>query len=437
MNIRELALTLLDEYELLGKYVNLSLSSHKTDGITGEERGFLTVLLYTAVERKLTYDYIISSLAKRPTEKIDTHTLNILRLGLCQLLDMESVADHVAVNETVKLGRNKGERGFVNGILRATVRARDGEGVPMPDRRKNAARYLSVAYSFPLWIVKHFIATLGEEETERLLSYYNSSDYTDLTVNTQRIKREDLKELLQKEDYNVFESSRSPLTLRISGAVNPTRLKGFAEGRFFVQDEICAVSIAALDPREGDVIVDVCACPGGKSFAAAILSKDKGEVYAFDLHESKLSLITDGAERLGFSSVRASVQDATSPKAELFDRVDRLICDVPCSGLGILGKKPDIRYRDVEGVKELPALQYSILKESAKYLKCGGVMIYSTCTLNKEENEAVVERFLSEHKDFTAQDFKIGDLASTGGMLTTLPHVHKTDGFFIAKLQKV
>ena len=436
MNIRELALTLLDEYELLGKYVNLSLSSHKTDGVSREERGFLTALLYTSVERKLTYDYYIGALSKRSVDKIDVHTLNILRLGLCQLLHMESVADHVAVNETVKLGRNKGERGFVNGILRAALRARDGEGLPMPDRAKNAARYMSVAYSYPLWIVKHFVSLLGEREAESLLIHNNVFSHTDLTVNTARVSPEAVVKILREEGYHPSLSPRSPISVRLSGTVNPTALCGFDKGWFFVQDEACAVSIAALSPRRGDVIVDVCACPGGKSFAAAILSEDAGEIYSFDIHESKLSLITDGKERLGLTSVRAEVQDATEPREELFGRADKVICDVPCSGLGILGKKPDIRYRDKEGVSELPELQYSILSASAKYLKSGGSMVYSTCTINPAENEEVVRRFLSENTDFSACDFTVGDLASKGGMLTTLPHIHQMDGFFIAKLRK-
>ncbi len=437
MNIRELALTLLDEYELLGKYVNLSLSSHKTDRLSREERGFLTALLYTAVERKLTYDYYISALSKRSTDKIDVHTLNILRLGMCQLLNMDSVPDYVAVNETVKLGRNKGERGFVNGVLRGALRAKGGEGLPMPDRSKNTARYLSVFYSFPVWIVKHFLSLFGEEETVRLLDFYNKPSCTDLTVNRTKIGTEELVKTLEKEGLSVSRSLYSDVSIRLSGAVNPRSLPGFDSGCFFVQDEACAVSISALSPKRGDVIADVCACPGGKSFAAAILADDDCTVYSFDIHESKLSLIEEGAKRLGLSSVHPGVQDATRPREDLFGKVDKVICDVPCSGLGILGKKPDIRYRDKDSVGDLPELQYSILSASAKYLRAGGSLVYSTCTLNPEENERVVERFLTEHEGFRASDFSVGGLKSEGGMLTTLPHIHKMDGFFIAKLTKV
>jgi 16S rRNA (cytosine967-C5)-methyltransferase len=217
--------------------------------------------------------------------------------------------------------------------------------------------------------------------------------------------------------------------------VNPRRLYGFEDGLFFVQDAACAISAEALGAVDGDKIIDVCACPGGKSFAAAMLTPNGG-VTSFDLHESKLSLISDGAARLGLTNVSVDVCDALYPREELFGHFDRVICDVPCSGLGVLAKKPDIRHRDNQSLQNLPELQYSILEASSKYLKDEGVIVYSTCTLNPEENERVVEHFLGEHAEFSSVDFSVGDIASTGGMLTLLPHVHGTDGFFIAKLRK-
>lgn len=438
MNIRELTLSLLDEYELEGKYVNLSLSSHKADRLTREERGFLTALLYTTVEHKLTYDYYVCAIAGRSIDSLDVHTLNILRIGLCQLVDMRSIPSHAAVNETVKLGRSKGERGFVNGILRAAVRRLSEGELPLPPREKNPARYLSVKHSYPLWLTKHFINLLGVEDAERILESFNSQSYTDLTVNTARVSRDEVAERLSAAGLEVIRSEYSPFGLRICGSVVPTLLPGFADGDFFVQDAACTVAAAALDAREGELVVDVCACPGGKSFAAAMAVGREGSVTSFDLHESKLSLIKSGAERLGLENITVGVRDASvPPPADMCGRYDKVICDVPCSGLGILGKKPDIRYRDKESLSELPELQYSILRASAEYVKVGGVLVYSTCTLNLAENEDVISRFLSENGDFLPTDFSAGCLSSHRGMLTTLPYKHGTDGFFICKLTRI
>ena len=435
MTVRELALSLLSDYEVSGKYVNLSLSSHSADKLSPQERGFLTVLLYTTVERKITYDYYIGAISGRSLDKIDQVTLNILRLGMCQIVHIDSVPNHAAVNETVALARNPGEKSFVNGVLRQAARLKAEGKLPLPPREKKLSRYLSVAYSFPLWLVKHFISLYGEEATEKLLDRFNTARYTDLTVNLTKTTKENLVSLLKDAGLEPESFIDSPLTVRLPESVNPRCLPGFEDGLFFVQDAACAVSAEALEVDRGHRVIDVCACPGGKSFAAAILSGN-GEVYSFDIHDSKLSLVENGAERLGLRNVRVGECDATKPREELFGSFDRVICDVPCSGLGVLAKKPDIRHKDNESLQNLPELQYEILEASANYLKDGGILVYSTCTLNPEENERVVERFLDGHKEFSSVDFAVGDIQSEGGMLTLLPHVHGTDGFFIAKIRK-
>ena len=435
MNVRELTLSLLQDCEANGKYVNLSLSSRRTDNLSGEERSFLTVLLYTVAERKITYDYYISAISGRSLDRIDPTTLNILRIGMCQIADITSVPNHAAVNETVSLARNPGEKSFVNGVLRQAVRLKTDGKLPLPPREKKVSRYLSVAYSFPHWLVKHFISLYGEENTEKLLAHFNNARYTDLTVNLTKNDKTSLVRILEDAGYTVISSVDTPLSIRLSDSVNPKKLPGFDEGLFFVQDAACAVSTDALGVSRGDRIIDVCACPGGKSFAAAILSEN-GEVVSFDIHESKLSLIEDGAKRLGLHNITVGECDATKPRKELFGLFDKVICDVPCSGLGVLGKKPDIRHRDNQSLQKLPELQYNILTASANYAKDGGTVLYSTCTLNPDENERVVERFLSENKGYAMVDFTVGNLESNNGMLTLLPHIHGTDGFFIAKLRK-
>ena len=245
MNIRRLAHTLLLEYELMGKYVNLSLSSHKTDGATPEERAILTSLLYTTVERKLTLDYYISAIAKRPTEKIDISTLCLLRLGLCQILYMKSVPDFAAVNETVKLARNRGEGSFINGVLRSAVRL--GDALPMPDEKKNYRRYLSVKYSIPLPLVKHFDNLVGRERCENILKSLEGEKYTDILINSLKIDPEVYKAELLARGIKFLENGVTPLSVRLSGSVSPERLFGFSEGYFLVQDRSSTLSAAVLE----------------------------------------------------------------------------------------------------------------------------------------------------------------------------------------------
>ena len=247
MNIRKLALSFLDEYESLGKYINLSLTSHWADNLSSDERAFLTSLLYTAVENKLTYDYYISAISGRSADKIDTTTKNILRLGVCQLLHMNSIPSFAAVNESVKLARNPGERSFVNGVLRAIDRQRDN--LPLPEKNKNYARYLSVKYSFPTWIVKRFISVFGKDEAEKLLIANRNEAPTDLTVNTEKISVSDFYNKLKDIGYEVSMPEVSSLTVRVEGSVDPTRLPGFSEGEFFVQDAACAASVSVLSPK--------------------------------------------------------------------------------------------------------------------------------------------------------------------------------------------
>lgn len=435
MNVREIALKMLLDYEESGKYINLSLNSHLTDRLSQDERGVLTALLYTTVEHKLTYDYLIAALTGRSIDKLSDRTKNILRLGLCQILNMNKIPDFAAVNETVKLGSNKGERALVNAVLRAAAQNKDS--LPYPKKEKNAARYYSVYYSLPISTVRHFISELGEEDSVRLFECIHAEPRTTLTVNTLKCTPDELIENLKNEGYNATRAKISPISVYVQGGFDPRRSKSFIAGEFLVQDEASVLPALILSPKADERVVDVCSAPGGKSIAMAILSGDRADVRAYDLHESKLSLIESSLSRLGIRSVSASVRDAVSPCAELLSTADKVLCDVPCSGLGVIGKKPDLRYKDIEEAKRtLPPLQLEILTASARYLKPSGVLVYSTCTLNRAENEDVVNRFLSENPDFVTEDFTFGEYSSSCGMMTLLPHVHGTDGFFVAKLRK-
>lgn len=435
MNIREAALLMLEDCERDGKYINLALTSHKYDKLTPTERASLTALVYTTVENKLTYDYYISSLAKRPIDKLDPYTLNLLRLGTAQIVSMEAIPDFAAVNETVKLARNRGESSFVNAVLRAIAKAKSESTLPLPKREKSVARYISVAYSFPLWLTRHFISMYGEDAAEEIFREFNGEGHTDLSVNLTKISREDYEKKLAECGIRSTPSTLNPLTLRLVGSYDPRRLPGFTEGLFYVQDTASATAAYLLRAEGGDRVLDVCACPGGKSFATAILTPDS-KIESYDLHESKLSLIKGGADRLGITNIKSGVRDATQYDAALDEKFDKIICDAPCSGLGVLGKKPDMRYRPEESLCELPTLQKNILEVSSRYLRRGGRLIYSTCTLNRAENEDIVLDFLNTHKDFCLESFEVGEYSAPNGMLTFVPNIHKTDGFFVAVLRK-
>jgi 16S rRNA (cytosine967-C5)-methyltransferase len=430
VNIRKLALELLSEYEASGKYVNLLARSPRCSSLSREELSALTALLYTTVEKKYTYDYFIGALSGRSLSDIGEGVRNILRLGMCQILDMRSIPDFAAVNETVKLADNPGERGFINAVLRTAARSKDE--LPYPDKDKKPLRYLAVKYSIPMGLVKRYFSIFGED-TERLLEAFSNEAALSLSVNDTKISRD---EFLAKLDGLCAQKGKyTESGVVVHSKIAPTEIAGFNEGLFFVQDEASRVAVAALDIRPADTVVDVCAAPGGKSFLAAIAAKC-GEVYSFELHESKISLIADGARRLGLDNLKISQRDAREPLPELFCRADKVICDVPCSGLGVIAKKPDLRYKELDSIKELPSLQYEILCASARYLKPGGTLLYSTCTLLPEENEQVIDKFVREHGDFEFVEFDIGDIRSECGKITLLPHVHGTDGFFAATVRR-
>lgn len=426
MNARARAVSLLLSLAEREGFANLSLSDAVLDE-AGKDAPFLTALFYGAVERRLTLDYVARALSARGEEDLAPHTRALLHVGLYQLYFMR-IPPHAAVSETVALAKNKGEAAFVNAVLRRAAET----PLPMPPEGR-LARYLSVKESFPLPTVRRFLALFGEEETRALLAAFNETAPLSLTVDVTRITPEALGARFTAAGYAWERGRYSPVTLKVTSPVSPTALPGFDEGLFLVQDEASAIAALALAPRAGDRIVDVCAAPGGKSMTAAILADKRSESYAFDLHESKLSLIRETAARLSVP-LRVGALDATVGDAAFDGTADRVICDVPCSGLGVLGKKADLRYRPLG--EALAPLGYEILCRAARYVKEGGVLVYSTCTLLPEENQENVNRFLAENRSFVTEDFAVGDLKSEGGSLTLLPHKHGTDGFFVCRLRR-
>lgn len=427
MTVRHTALALLTALEERGGFANLLLSDSVLARV-GKDAPLLTALFYGTVERRLTLDYAIGVLSGRDTAGLSPHTRNLLRLGLYQIYFM-NIPAHAATDKTVSLGENKGERALVNAICRRAANT----PLPLPPRERTA-RHLSVKYSFPLSTTRFFLSLYGEAETEALFSAFNAVSPLTLTVNEAKTTRDEYLSLLHSAGFSAEATAYARRSIRLSSSVSPERLPHFADGYFLVQDEASSLASEALGAQTGDVVIDVCSAPGGKILSAAASVRGEGAFYAFDLHASKLPLIRESAERLGLP-VSVAPCDATVGVPSLFAKADKVICDVPCSGLGVLGKKPDLRYR--EKSEELSPLGLAILNTSANYVKTGGVLLYSTCTLAPEENEDNVKSFLDAHPEFAPEDFRFENgLASENGMLTLLPHKHGTDGFFMAKLRK-
>ena len=428
MNLRLTALRVLARWEAGDAYINLAIG-RAAEGLPDADRRYLTALVYGTVEKKLTLDYAIGALAHR--SDVSPAAKSILECGLYELFYLHTPR-HAAVNAWVELAGSRGEKSFVNGVLRA---ASTLDAPPLPPREKNEARYLSVCYSVPLATVKRLVTILGAE-TEDFLRATALPPRMTLRVNPLKISREEYLAHLTAAGVDAAATPYAPAGVRLARTSPPRDLPGFAEGWFFVQDEASQIATEVLGAEPGETVIDLCACPGGKSFGTAVRMENRGRVLSFDLHASKLSLIESGAARLGLTCITAAEHDATVPDPALSALADRVICDVPCSGLGVLSKKPDLRYKDLRAADELPALQSAILANAADCVKPGGVLLYSTCTVNPAENEAVTDAFRAARPDFTPEDFTIGALASEAGRLTLFPHRHGTDGFYLAKFRR-
>lgn len=432
MTAREAAYRSLIATEKDGKYSNIELSKQlERNELSDADRALFTLIFYGVTEKKLTLDYFISYYSSKPLGRLDRATLVLLRMGIYQIIFADKIPDSAAVNETVKLAAHYSARskGFVNALLRKVCAEKDA--MPYPDEQSDPIKYLSVRYSVPEWICRSWQSDYPERLTGMLEALSDHPPIT-LRTNTQKISRE---ALLEKCDA-LAPCGFSPYGVRLTRPLPIDEISALACGEAFVQDEASQLAALALDPHEGDLVVDVCAAPGGKSFGAAMLMGDRGRVMALDVHENKLSLIRRESELLGLSSIETMAHDSTEPVREFVGKADKVICDVPCSGLGVIAKKSDLRYRSEDGLDELVNLQYKILCASAKYLKKGGVLVYSTCTLRKAENEDNVRRFIAENDSFDLVSFTLGNITAECGMLTLFPGIYPTDGFFIAKLIK-
>ncbi len=419
-----------------GRFTNLEADSMiKKYKFEGLDRSFFTALLYGTTERLLTLDFVISKFSNVEFEKIDPVILCILRTAVYQILYMDRVPDSAACNEAVSICRttshSENQCGYVNGVLRNIVRGKDK--IPALIEKEGGRKAVSIATSIPLWIIDSLSEDYGEKTAFEFASRIAGIDQSvTLRVNTLHTTRENLLSAL---GAHASETKFSKNGIKLDGSFPVTDLYGFSDGLFFVQDEASQICTSLIsEVNDNTVVADVCACPGGKTFSAAITLGNRGKVYSFDLHKNRIKLIDSGAQRLGLTNIVTEARDARNGKEELFGCADYVICDVPCSGLGVIAKKPDIRYKDKSDIENLPSVQYDILCESVKYLKKGAVLIYSTCTLRKAENEDIVLKFIENNPGYRLESTDI--FGKDDGYVTLHPHKTFTDGFFVAKIVK-
>ena len=443
---RELVLGVLLEVTRDGEYSHISLRNvlTKYQYLDKRDRAFITRVVEGTLEHMIEIDYIINQFSKVKVNKMKPVIRCILRSAVYQLKYMDSVPNSAACNEAVKLAAKKGFsslKGFVNGVLRSIERNLGQITYP---KEGNLLEYLSVKYSMPEWILKKWLGQYDRATVETMLADFQAEKPTTIRVNRNVMSKEMLIESLEKQGVHVENHPYHDDALWISSYDYLADLDSFQNGAFYVQD-ISSMLVAHLaNPKVDDVVIDVCAAPGGKSLHMAELLRGTGQVEARDLTDYKVNLIWDNIERSGMKNIKAVKQDATVFDEASVEKADIVVADLPCSGLGVLGKKTDLKYKMTEQTqKDLVKLQREILSKVKSYVKTGGILIYSTCTINEDENMGNVDWFLNENQEFELVSVKedlceeLRESVEREGCLQFLPGVHKSDGFFIAKFKKV
>ena len=408
-------------------------------GLGSRDRALATQLCFGVLQNQLLLDFYLSGFSHMPLKRMEGKVVQILRLGAYQLLFLDKIPASAAVNSAVELTRrqcrNPRAAGMVNGVLRAL--SRNVDCLPTIPK-KDPVQYLSTLYSHPEWLVRELLTAIGAEETARLLAANNTSPPITAMVNTTRTTAQALTDALAAEGVAAQAHPWLEDCLILSRTGDLERLDAFRQGLFYIQDPASRLAVQALDLGRDMRVLDCCAAPGGKSFAAAIAMGGGGEVTACDLHPHKRRLIRAGAERLGLDHIVPMTADGRTFRPEWENAFDRVLVDAPCSGLGVIQKKPDIRYKDPAPLAGLPEVQRAILDTAARYVRPGGVLVYSTCTLLRRENEGVVEDFLRANSAYKAEPFTLPEPigAVPGGTVTLWSHRHGTDGFFISRLRR-
>lgn len=441
---REVALLALRDVDEGQAYAGLALDrALKGRSLSRRDRALATELVYGASRRRNTLDWAIAQASTRPVDKMSPWVRADLRLAAYQLLFLDRIPPSAAVNEAVELAKRYGHAGlagFVNGVLRGLLRKK--AGLRYPDPAKDPVGYLALRHSHPDWLVKRWLARYGFAATESLLRANNENPPLVLRPNRLKTDREGLLRALEAEGAATEPARLVPEAVVLREGPAFEDLKSFRDGLFSVQDEGSILVGQVLRPRPGDTVLDACAAPGGKSTHLAELMDNQGRVVAVDPHDHKLKLIEDNARRLGTSIVTPQLGDARDVGRAMAGQADAVLVDAPCSGLGVLRRRPDARWRkSPEQVEELHRLQVEILEGAAAALCPGGTLVYSTCTMEPEENQGTLQAFLDRHPEFRPESLRpylpaalAGEPGVEQGWLQLLPHVHGTDGFFIARL---
>ncbi|EEG76718.1 16S rRNA (cytosine(967)-C(5))-methyltransferase RsmB [Dethiobacter alkaliphilus] len=445
IDAREASLLALQRVEADDAYVNLALdevlSSHSLDP---RDKRLAAEITYGVITYKLTLDWLIEKVSGRPIKKLDKPIHQILRIGFYQLFYLDRVPPAAAVHATVELvkkGKKRGLAPFVNGVMRGALRKKDH--LPWPDKKKDSANYLSVRYSHPLWLVRRWLNRYGPEEAEKLVAANNQAAPLSIRVNTLRTDRDTLLSELTAAGVEAVPSTVVPEGALLTRSGRLTELAPYREGRFQVQGESAMLTSRVLDPQAGDAVLDGCSAPGGKTTHLAQLMNNSGDILALDIHPHRLELVKANCRRMGVDIVRTQCLDAREIAKENPDSFDCILLDVPCSGFGVIRRKPDLKWRRSEDdIRKLAHVQCDMLKAAAAVLKPGGTLVYSTCTNEPEETDEVVEELLKNQDDMVPDDLRPylpqdwqQDAGKTG--IHLLPHIHGVDGFFISRLKKI
>lgn len=437
MTGREAALQVLTACRRLDAWSDGSLKA-AVKGLDRREAAFATRLTYNVLQNRALLDFYLGQYCTQSFEKLEPFVRDVLRLGAVQILMMDRVPDSAAVSEAVEMvKRHKRQRaaGLVNAILRKV--SQNKENLP-PIPAKDEGEYLALRYSHPKWLVQRLLEILGREQAEEFLRLDNEAVPMTIQRNPLKCGAEELVEALRTAGAEVTPHPWLSDCWEVTGTGDLEKLDVFRNGWFQVQDAAAKAAGLAAGAKPGDKVLDVCAAPGGKTFACAMSMENRGEIISCDIHEHKLSLIERSAERLGITCVTTALADGRENREEWNEQFDLVVCDVPCSGLGIIRKKPDIRYKDPKALAGLPRVQRGILENACRYVKSGGTLLYATCTILPEENDAVVNDFLSVHSEFRKVPFRLGaQQQETDGSLTLWPQRHGTDGFYLCKLEKL
>lgn len=437
MSARYAAYKLIEKVET-GGYSNIALGGmfSKSDSLSDRDKAFAARLFYGVTERKLTLEHIIGAYVSKPLQKLDRQVRITLMMGVYQIMYMDNVPDSAAVNESVSLVKKLGKAsasGMVNAVLRSIIR----DGKKIPPVKGDKYDKMAVEYSCPAELIRRICKGYGEENTVSLLEASLLPSVTVLRTNVLKTSSEELIASLKSRGISAQASEFEENAVICDDLRDVERDPDFIAGNYHVQDYSSQLCCKAVSPRKGETVIDICAAPGGKTFTMAEMMGDEGRIFACELHEKRTRLIVKGAERLGISCIEAVTNDARVYNEKL-PMADRVLCDVPCSGYGVIRGKPEIRYKPLSEAQRLPEIQLDILRTACRYVKDGGLLVYSTCTVNIEENECVIEKFLAENSDFHGEEFPedMGDFFRGKFMTAIFSKQFGGDGFFICRMRK-